>query len=120
MALILVVDDTVANLRLAEFLLKRAGFDVQTAKDAVEARAAIGHTRPRLVLMDLQLPGTDGFTLTGQLKNDAATRDIPIVAMTAYAMNGDEDRAIAAGCDGYMSKPIDPGTFAERVKTFIK
>ena len=117
--LILVVDDTPANLRLAEFLLKRAGFTVATAQDATEAWARLDAATPALVLMDLQLPGTDGLTLTGQIKQRAHLSHVPVVAMTAYAMAGDETRARDAGCDGYLAKPIDPGTFAASVRGFL-
>jgi two-component system cell cycle response regulator DivK len=113
---ILIVDDNPANLKLARVLLTGEGYDVRTAADAEEALAALGGFRPRLILMDLQLPDMDGFELTRRLKADAETRDIAIVALTAYAMKGDEERALAAGCDGYLSKPIDtrslPGVIA--------
>lgn len=117
--LILVVDDTPANLRLAEFLLARAGFSVRTAENASEAWAAVREAPPALILMDLQLPGVDGFALTAQLKRDPALGRVPIVAMTAYAMTGDDQRAREAGCDWYLSKPIDPMTFAERVRGYL-
>jgi two-component system cell cycle response regulator DivK len=117
--LILIVDDTPANLRLAEFLLKRNGFTVATAHDATEAWARLEAEKPSLVLMDIQLPGVDGFTLTGQIRKRADLARIPIVAMTAYAMAGDETRAREAGCDGYISKPINPETFAARVRGYL-
>lgn len=117
--LVLIVDDTPANLRLAEFLLTRSGFRVATAQDATEAWARLEAARPALVLMDLQLPGVDGFTLTGQIRKRVDLARLPIVAMTAYAMAGDETRAREAGCDGYISKPINPETFAERVRSFL-
>jgi CheY-like chemotaxis protein len=104
---ILVVDDNPANLRLLRMLLLGEGYDVRTAGDAAEALSVVGEFLPRLILMDLQMPGMDGFELTRRLKADAATREIVIVALTAYAMKGDEERARAAGCDGYVSKPID-------------
>ena len=88
-------------------LLLGEGYDVRTAGDAEEALAVLATFRPRLILMDLQLPGMDGLELTRRLKADPATRDIVIVALTAYAMKGDEERARAAGCDGYVTKPID-------------
>jgi two-component system cell cycle response regulator DivK len=117
--LILVVDDTPANLRLAQFLLTRAGYAVETAQDAAETWARVAAARPALVLMDLQLPGVDGLALTSQLKADPRVAGVPIVAMTAYAMAGDEARAREAGCDGYISKPIDPLTFAGRVQAYL-
>ncbi|MBI4492397.1 MAG: response regulator [Chloroflexi bacterium] len=114
---ILIVDDNPLNLKLARVLLSLEGYDVQTATDADEARAALASRRPRAILMDLQLPGTDGLELTRQLKAHPATRDIVIIAITAYAMKGDEEKALAAGCDGYVPKPIDtralPGIVAK-------
>jgi CheY-like chemotaxis protein len=109
-ARILVVDDNPANLRLLRMLLVGEDYDVRTAADATEALAMVGEFCPRLILMDLQMPGMDGFELTRRLKADHATRGIVIVALTAYAMKGDEEKARAAGCDGYVSKPIDTRT----------
>jgi two-component system cell cycle response regulator DivK len=106
-ARILVVDDNPANLRLLRMLLLGEAYDVRTADAAAEALALVAEFRPRLILMDLQMPGMDGFELTRRLKADGGTRDIVIVALTAYAMKGDEERARAAGCDDYVSKPID-------------
>ncbi len=104
---ILVVDDNPLNLRLVQMLLESAGHEVRTATRAEEALASIERSRPRLVVMDLQLPGMDGLQLTRRLKSDPGTKDIPIVAVTASAMKGDEIRAREAGCDAYLSKPID-------------
>jgi CheY-like chemotaxis protein len=104
---ILVVDDNPANLRLARMLLAAEGYDVRTAGDAQEALGVLEEFKPRLILMDLQMPGMDGFELTRRLKADPATRGIAIIALTAYAMKGDEERAQEAGCDGYVPKPID-------------
>jgi CheY-like chemotaxis protein len=114
---LLIIDDNPSNLRLLDFLLKKHGYDVRTAMDAKAAIAELAAFSPGLILVDLQMPGQDGFELTRQLKADPATRDITIVAVTAYAMRGDEDKARAAGCDGYITKPIDtrtlPGLIAE-------
>jgi CheY-like chemotaxis protein len=101
------VDDNPANSDLLSFLLKRQGYDVHSAADAHEALRLLDQVRPRLIMMDIQLPGMDGLELTRRLKADPQTRDIVIVALTAYAMKGDEERAREAGCDGYVSKPID-------------
>jgi CheY-like chemotaxis protein len=103
----LVVDDNAANLRLASFVLSSAGFRVRTAANAEQALARVRESCPSLILMDLQMPGMDGFELTRRLKADPATRSVVVIAVTAYAMKGDEARARAAGCDGYLSKPID-------------
>jgi CheY-like chemotaxis protein len=107
---ILIIDDNLANLKLARVLLTGEGYDVRTATDAREALAALEGFRPRLIFMDVQLPGMDGLELTRRLKADPATRDIIIVALTAYAMKGDEERALRAGCDGYIPKPIETRT----------
>ncbi len=118
-ARILVVDDNPANSKLARVVLVAAGHDVVTAADAEEALAALAGPRPDLILMDLQLPGMDGLELTRRLKDDPATASIPVVALTAYAMRGDEERALAAGCTGYLTKPIDtralPGVVARHL-----
>ena len=106
-ALILVVEDNPSNVKLIELLLETAGYRVCTVEDAETAQKAIQTTRPELILMDIQLPGMDGLTLTSLLKKELATRDIPIIAVTAYAMKGDKEKALAAGCDSYISKPID-------------
>jgi len=104
---ILVVDDTPTNLRLVEYILQHAGYPVRTATNASEALAAIAAARPRIILVDVQMPGTSGLELTHQLKTDPATRDIIIIAVTAYAMKGDDAKASDAGCDEYVTKPID-------------
>jgi CheY-like chemotaxis protein len=107
MSQILIVDDNPTNLKLVTYLVKSHGHDVATASDAETALAAITTRRPTVILMDLQLPGIDGLELTRRLKADPATRSIPIIALTAYAMKGDEEKALAAGCDDYVTKPID-------------
>jgi CheY-like chemotaxis protein len=107
---ILIVDDNPANLKLVRFILVREGYDVHTAADAEEALVVLKSRAPRLILMDLQLPGMDGLELTRRLKASPATRSIFVVALTAYAMKGDEEKALAAGCDGYLAKPIDTRT----------
>jgi CheY-like chemotaxis protein len=104
---VLVVDDNPANADLVSFILAKTGYDVYVAVDAVEAMALVAERSPKLIMMDLQLPGMDGLELTRRLKADPATRQIIIIALTAYAMKGDEERAREAGCDGYISKPID-------------
>ena len=115
---VLVVDDNPLNLRLASVTLKVAGFEVRTADGAEEALRVIREFQPRVILMDLQMPGIDGLTLTRQLKADPATAEIAIVATTSYAMTGDRERALEAGCDGYVSKPIDTRTFADTIRSF--
>lgn len=116
---ILIVDDNATNLKLVRYLLLRCGYQVRTAADADEAMAAIVVRPPRMILMDLQLPGIDGLELTRRLKRDPATSGIVILAVTAFAMKGDEERALAAGCDGYISKPIDTRRLPETVARFL-
>jgi CheY-like chemotaxis protein len=116
---ILIVDDNALNLRLARLLLSGEGYDVRTAGNAEEALAVLAEFKPRMILMDLQMPGMDGLELTRRLKADAATRDITILALTAYAMKGDEERARAAGCDGYIPKPIDTRALPELIARLL-
>jgi two-component system, cell cycle response regulator DivK len=104
---ILVVDDNATNLKLVSYLLTKRGFEVQSAAGAKEALEALKTFHPVLILMDMQMPGIDGFELTRRLKADPATKEILIIGLTAYAMKGDEERVRAAGCDGYLPKPID-------------
>ncbi len=105
---VLVVDDNAVNLKLARLLLSGEGFTVQTATDAREAVAALETFSPRVILMDVQLPDVDGLELTRRLKADPRWKAVPVVALTAYAMKSDEERAIAAGCDLFLTKPVDP------------
>jgi CheY-like chemotaxis protein len=116
---ILIVDDNQVNLKLVRVVLAGEGYDVRTAADADEALGALRQWRPRLILMDLQLPGMDGLELTRRLKADPATRDIVIVAITAYAMKGDEQKALAAGCDGYITKPIDTRALPQVIAGYL-
>ena len=104
---ILIVDDNPGNLKLTSYLLALEGYEVRTAANATEARAILLTFAAQLILMDLQLPGMDGFELTRRIKAEPELRHIVVIAVTAYAMNGDEQRARAAGCDGYVTKPID-------------
>ncbi|MBC7978681.1 MAG: response regulator [Myxococcales bacterium] len=112
---ILIVDDNATNLKLVAYLMKANGYTVDTALDAESAMTAILAEPPDLILMDLQLPGIDGLELTRRLKADAKTRDIVVVAVTAYAMKGDQDKALAAGCDDYITKPIDTRALPETI-----
>jgi CheY-like chemotaxis protein len=117
---ILVVDDNPTNRKLLGFVLSSKGYDVRTAADAEEALALLETFVPRLILMDIQLPGMDGLELTRRLKAGPRTRDVVIIAVTAYAMKSDEERARAAGCDGYIAKPIDTRTLAATVATALE
>lgn len=117
---ILVIDDNPANAVLLTFLLQKNGYEVRAAGDANEALAILESFAPRLIMMDLQLPGMDGLALTRKLKTDPARCDIIIIALTAYAMRGDDQRARAAGCDGYVTKPIDTRALPGIVAGFLR
>ena len=106
MTKVLVIEDNAANMTLATFLLQSAGHTVISATDAEAGLTLARDEQPGLILMDIQLPGMDGLQATALLKLDAATRDIPVIALTALAMKGDEERIRAAGCDGYIAKPM--------------
>jgi CheY-like chemotaxis protein len=116
-AKILVVDDNPTNLKLASDVLEFEGYEILKAVDAEEAQGVLADTLPDLILMDIALPGMDGLTLTRKLKVGERTQGIRIVALTAFAMKGDDQKALDAGCDGYITKPIDtrklPGQVAE-------
>jgi two-component system, cell cycle response regulator DivK len=116
---VLIVDDNAVNLKLIRILLAKEGYDTRTANDADEALTVLETFKPRLILMDLQLPGMGGLDLTRQLKADPRTKDILIVALTAYAMKGDEEKTRDAGCDGYITKPIDTRTMPTRLRSFL-
>jgi len=116
---VLVVDDNPTNLKLVSDLLEFDGYRVLRAGDAEAAQDAIRSTPPDLILMDVALPGMDGLTLTTLLKGSQETRHIVVVALTAYAMKGDEDRAREAGCDGYVTKPIDTRALGSLVASYL-
>ena len=117
---ILIVDDTPVNLKLTRILLVNEGYAVMTAASAEEALELLRSYRPRLILADIQLPGMDGLEMTRRVKQNEATRDIAVVALTAFAMKGDERKAMDAGCDGYITKPIDTRTLGERIRQLLR
>jgi CheY-like chemotaxis protein len=117
---ILIVDDNESNLRLMQAILDAEGYPVKSAMDAEEALAVLENWRPDLILMDIQMPGIDGLELTRRLKRDPRYRQIVVVALTAYAMKGDEQKALAAGCDGYITKPIDTRGFPAIIERHLK
>lgn len=119
MARILVVDDNPVNLRLATLLLQKEGYTVDNAESAEHALQVLEQARPDLILMDISLPGMDGLTLTRQLKADARFRPIPVIALTAFAMKGDDQKAFAAGCDGYVTKPIDTRQLPQQIAEWL-
>jgi CheY-like chemotaxis protein len=112
---VLIIDDNPSNLKLFEFLLSAPTYEVKTAASGREALALMTTFVPELLLLDLQLPDLDGLSLIPKIKADARMRDVPIIAVTAYAMIGDEERARAAGVDGYLTKPIDKQLFRKSV-----
>jgi CheY-like chemotaxis protein len=116
---LLIVDDNPENLKLILMVLANSGHELVTAADALQALRAIEQRMPDLILLDLQLPGMDGLELTRRLRAAPATVGIPIVAVTAYAMKGDENKARDAGCDGYLVKPIDKRLLREVVKSYL-
>jgi CheY-like chemotaxis protein len=116
---ILIVDDNPTNLKLAATVLELAGFQVAVAEDAERALDSIIAARPDLVLMDIALPGMDGLALTRMLRGDPRFQRLAIVALSAFAMKNEVDQAVAAGCDGYLTKPIDTRQFAAQVATFL-
>jgi len=117
---VLIVEDNRQNLELVQFLLEEVGMSVRAAADARQARAELERALPDLVLMDMQLPGTDGLELVAELRSDARFRALPIVALTAHALRGDRERFLAGGCDGYIAKPIDVSTFTSQVEAVLR
>ena len=117
---VLIVDDNAINIDLVRCVLDADGFKVESVQDPRLAVEHIAQSRPDLILMDIQMPGIDGLELTRRLKSDPAMRGIVVVAFTAYAMKGDEARLRSAGCDAYLSKPIDVATFAQTVRAHLR
>ncbi len=116
---ILLVEDNEINRRLAGFLLRSQGYQVREATTALAAFEILDKERPDLIVMDIQLPGMDGLEATRKLKQKPTTADIPVIAVTSYAMKGDREKALAAGCAGYVTKPIDKNTFIHEVATHV-
>src|SRR5258708_33383203 len=118
-ARILLIEDNPANLELMTYLLKAFGYTAFTARDGAEGLAAMRRDAPDLIICDVQLPVMDGLEVARHVKSDPILRTIPLVAVTALAMGGDRDRILAAGFDGYVSKPINPETFVRQVEAFL-
>lgn len=114
-----VVEDNDASFELVEFLLVEGGWEVQRARDAAELRALLGSGAADMVLLDMHLPDASGLELLAELRADRRHRDVPVIALTAHAMRGDRERFLAAGCDGYLSKPIDTSRFLDQVREQI-
>jgi CheY-like chemotaxis protein len=116
---ILIIEDNPLNMKLFRVLLRSRHYKVIEAEDAETGLALLRSTLPRLILMDVALPGMDGLNATRIIKADPALKDIPVIVLTSHAMTGDEGRALEAGCDAYMSKPIDTRLFLETVSQFL-
>jgi CheY-like chemotaxis protein len=119
-ARILIVDDNPVNLKLASDILEIEGYAVVKAEDAEEAQEMLKDIIPDLILMDIALPGMDGLTLTRTLKADARLKHVPVIALTAFAMKGDDQKAFEAGCDGYITKPIDTRKLPQLVMELLR
>jgi len=119
MVRVLVVEDQIENLDLMTYLLRAFGHETLVARDGAEGVAVITRDRPDLVVMDLQMPVMDGYQAASVIKADPAVSWIPLVAVTAYAMVGDRERIMAAGFDGYLTKPIDPQTFVRELERYL-
>ncbi len=117
---ILVVEDNEQNLYLVTFILEKHEYEVMQARDGLEGIEMASRFKPALILLDIQLPGMDGLTVAKKLKSRPELADIPIVAVTSYAMIGDRERILAAGCSGYIEKPVDPDTFASEIGQYLR
>ncbi len=116
---VLIVDDNPINVKLTQATLNFAGYDIATACDAESAQEMIAAAPFDLILMDIELPGMDGLTLTRKIKADPKTKGIVVIALTAFAMKGDLEKALDAGCNGYITKPINTRQFAKQVASFL-
>jgi CheY-like chemotaxis protein len=120
-ARVLVVEDNEMNMQLVEYLLEEGGYQIVKAASGEDALSiARGGDPVDLILMDIHLPGIDGLSVIREMKNDPQTGAIPILALTAHAMRGDKDRFLEAGCDGYISKPIDVKTFLTSIRSYLR
>ncbi len=119
MSKILIIEDNEQNLYLETFILKQHGHEVVQARDGQEGIALAGQVSPQLILLDIQLPLMDGYAVAEAMRQNLALAHIPIVAVTSYAMAGDRERILAAGCNGYIEKPINPDTFITEVTSFL-
>jgi two-component system, cell cycle response regulator DivK len=120
MAKILIIEDNQQNLYLTTFILQKHGHEIVQARNGEQGIALAVQTRPDLVLLDIQLPGMDGYTVAEELRKDPASASIPIIAVTSYAMAGDRERILEAGCTDYIEKPINPDTFHAEIAQHLK
>lgn len=116
---ILLIEDNEQNRYLLRFLLEKRGYDVVTAVDGPAGIACSRQATPWAILLDIQLPGMDGYEIARILRSDPALHVTPIIAVTSYAMPGDREKALASGCSGYLEKPIDPDTFVESMERLV-
>jgi CheY-like chemotaxis protein len=116
---ILVVDDNERNRYLVSFILDKNGFEVVTANDGVDGVETAREQRVNLIIMDIKMPRMDGYEATMRIKKLEGYQSVPIIALTSYAMAGDKKKAVAAGCDGYIAKPINPETFMDEIRKFL-
>ncbi len=116
---ILVIEDNEQNLYLVTFMLEKHGYEVVQARDGRQGIDLAAQIEPALILLDIQLPVMDGYTVAQELRNNPALNDVPIVAVTSYAMAGDRERTLAAGCTGYIEKPINPETFMAEIERHL-
>ena len=119
-AKVLVIEDNEQNLYLTTFILERHGYEVIQAREGLEGTRLAAEVAPDLILLDIQLPKMDGYAVAKALRSNPALHDVPIVAVTSYAMVGDRERVMAAGCSGYIEKPINPDTFVEQVEAHLR
>ena len=117
---ILVVDDNEMNRYLVSFILEKNGFEVITANDGLEGVETAREQRVDMVIMDIKMPRMDGYEATTSIKKLEGCQSVPIIALTSYAMAGDKKKAVAAGCDGYIAKPINPETFMDEIRKFLE
>lgn len=117
---ILLIEDNDQNRYLATFLLEKSGYSVITASDGLSAIEMAKEVLPGLILLDIQLPLLDGYQVARLMRQDGKLRNVPIIAVTSYAMPGDHEAALACGCDGYIEKPIDPDTFVSEIRTYLR
>ena len=119
MQTVLVIEDNLDNLKIITYALQRAGYRVIAAESGEEGCGLALTEKPHFILMDINLPGMDGLETTKKIRSSAADGNIPIIAITSYAMSGDRERILAAGCNGYIEKPIDPITIVEQIHEFL-
>ena len=119
MKTVLIIEDNETNLYMMRFILGRLGHNVREARDGAAGLALAKETHPDLILMDIQLPVMDGYTATRLIREDAELKDVPVIAVTSYAMVGDKEKAVAAGCTAYVEKPIDPAKFIQVLERFL-